>query len=65
MQRLCEGTSTTVLAASIRTPDDVVSLAHAGVSSMTMNPDLVWKLIDNDHTERAAREFAASPALTP
>lgn len=63
MQRLCEGSGTEVLAASLRSADELLSLAEAGVPTFTASPAVLWELIDSAATAEAAAVFEASPSL--
>lgn len=63
MQRLCEASGTEVLAASLRSADELLSLAEAGVPAFTASPAVLWELIDSAATVEAAAVFEASPSL--
>lgn len=58
-----DGTGTRVLAASIRTPEDIVALARGGVSDVTAKPAVLAELLRSEATDKADAEFAAAPSL--
>ncbi|WP_353808104.1 transaldolase family protein [Agromyces sp. SYSU T00194] len=60
MQAVCEGSQTDVLAASLRSPDDIVALREAGVPFFTAAPDVILGLLHDDISERSAADFAAA-----
>lgn len=62
MQAVCEGSGTDVLAASLRSPDDIVELRLAGVPYFTAAPDVVLALLQDDVSDRSAEEFEAAIA---
>lgn len=57
MQALVAGSGTDVLAASLRTPEDIVSLAVGGVPFFTAAPAVILAALSNDVSERSAVEF--------
>ncbi|MBH0130188.1 transaldolase family protein [Salinibacterium sp. NK8237] len=57
MQAVCEGTSTNVLAASLRNPDDIVALRLAGVQYFTAAPEVILACLRDDISERSASDF--------
>ncbi len=61
MQRLLTAQSARVaiLAASIRSPDEVVELAMRGVAAATLAPTLLDQLLDSPATATAAATFSA------
>ncbi|MEU7885966.1 transaldolase family protein [Microbispora bryophytorum] len=59
MQRLLSGASTRVLAASLRSGDDVAALAAAGVPDFALSAPLCEALLSDDLTIAAAAEFEA------
>ena len=63
MQAACGDSATEVLAASLRTPDDIVALAEAGVPTFTAAPDVLDALLAHPATDAATEVFEASPAL--
>ncbi|RWR24962.1 transaldolase [Agrococcus lahaulensis] len=63
MQAACGDSATEVLAASLRTPDDIVALAEAGVPTFTAAPDVLWAALAHPATDDAAAVFEASPSL--
>jgi transaldolase len=62
MQEVCEGSSTDVLAASLRSPNDIVELRLAGVPYFTAAPDVVLGLLHDEVSDRSAEEFEAAIA---
>ncbi len=60
MQAVCEGSTTDVLAASLRTPDDIVALRLAGVKYFTAAPDVISAMLQDEVSERSAAEFEAA-----
>lgn len=60
MQALIEGTGTDVLAASLRSPSDVVALAEVGVPFFTAAPSVLAACFVSDASENAAAEFEAA-----
>lgn len=62
MQEVCEGSGTDVLAASLRSPDDIVELRLAGVPCFTAAPDVVLALLQDDVSDRSAEEFEVAIA---
>lgn len=62
MQALLAGTGTSVLAASLRTPEDIVSLAMVGVAFFTAGPSVILAAFNNDVSERSAEEFEEAVA---
>lgn len=59
---LLEGTATTVLAASLRTPDAIVALARRGVRAFTAAPAVLRALLHDETTARSAEEFERDSA---
>ena len=57
MQEALHATGTSVLAASLRTPDAIVALAQRGVRSFTAAPDVIWALLHNETSDAAAEQF--------
>ncbi len=60
MQSVCAGSGTDVLAASLRSPDDIVELRLAGVPYFTAAPDVVLALLDDPVSIASAAEFEAA-----
>lgn len=57
MQRVISGTSTNVLAASLRTPEAIVNLAEQGIRFFTAAPAVLWASLQHDDADRSAAEF--------
>ncbi len=53
-----QGASVTILAASIRDPEEVPALAALGVGAATIAPPVLAELLASEHTARAAAAFA-------
>lgn len=62
---LASGGTTRVLAASIKSVNDVVRAVRDGASGVAAPLDVLMKLGDNPHTQSAIEEFAAAPQLSP
>ncbi|WP_309066203.1 transaldolase family protein [Microbacterium sp.] len=62
MQAACEGSATDVLAASLRSPEDIVGLREAGVPYFTAAPDVIEQLLFHDVSDSSAAEFDAAMA---
>ncbi|SJN39868.1 Transaldolase [Microbacterium esteraromaticum] len=60
MQAMCEGSATNVLAASLRSPADVVSLRLAGVPYFTAAPDVLDEMLFHPVSDSSAVEFDAA-----
>jgi len=60
MQEACEGSDTNVLAASLRSADDIVGLRLAGVPYFTAAPDVLDELLFHEVSESSAAEFDAA-----
>lgn len=60
MQAVCSGSSTDVLAASLRSPDDIVALRLAGVPYFTAAPDVLDALFFDAVSDSSAAEFDAA-----
>lgn len=60
MQAVCAGSETNVLAASLRSPDDITSLRLAGVSYFTAAPDVIEQMLVTDISDTSAAEFEAA-----
>lgn len=57
MQHILTHTTTEILVASIRTVDDLVTLAAAGVPTFTLGPPLATAVLGDELTILAAQEF--------
>lgn len=62
MVRLLSDGDTRVLAASVKSVDDVMALAGVGVRAFTLSPDVCDALLDDDLTTQAAADFEAAMA---
>lgn len=60
MQAVCEGSDTNVLAASLRSPQDIVGLRLAGVPYFTAAPDVLDALLFDAVSDSSAAEFDAA-----
>lgn len=60
MQAVCVGSETNVLAASLRSADDIVSLRLAGVPYFTAAPDVIEELLFHPVSDSSAAEFEAA-----
>ncbi|KDA06759.1 transaldolase [Microbacterium sp. CH12i] len=60
MQAVCAGSATNVLAASLRSPDDITSLRLAGVPYFTAAPDVLDQLLFHAVSDSSAAEFEAA-----
>ena len=60
MHRMLEGSGTEVLAASLRTPADIVALRAAGVARFTAAPAVLEAMLVDEVSERSAAEFEAA-----
>jgi transaldolase len=65
MQQAIGSRPTRILAASLRTPDDIARLAAAGVPDFTLGGDLARSVLDDDLTRAAVDEFEAAAARHP
>lgn len=63
MHALCEGTQTEVMAASLRSADELVTLAEVGVPCFTAAPGILWDLLASAATDRAVAEFDAAASV--
>lgn len=54
-----EGTGTSVLAASLRSPDAIVTLSRRGVRSFAAAPAVIWHLLQHDASDSSAQAFEA------
>lgn len=62
MQALVAGSGTDVLAASLRSPADIVELALLGVPYFTAAPSVLLATLQDDVSDRSAAEFEAAVA---
>lgn len=60
MQAVCAGSETNVIAASLRSPDDIVELRQVGVPYFTAHPDVILGLLSDETSDQAAAEFEAA-----
>lgn len=60
MQEMCEGSETNVLAASLRSPEDIIGLRIAGISYFTAAPDVIDEMLVDDVSDSSAAEFDAA-----
>lgn len=64
MQSVALAAGTEVMAASLRSPDDVVALAERGITAFTVSPDVLQAMLASAATEEAAGAFEAAESLT-
>lgn len=62
MHAIAAGGRTTVLAASLRSADDVSRLAAAGVPAFTLSPPVAWDLVRDERSDAATEVFEATMA---
>lgn len=60
MQAVCADSETNVLAASLRSPDDIVGLREAGVPYFTAAPDVLDALLFDSVSDSSSAEFDAA-----
>jgi transaldolase len=60
MQRLVDGSATTVLAASLRSPEAIVGLALVGVECFTAAPDVLDRVFRSVASDAAAADFESA-----
>lgn len=60
MQEVCAGSASNVLAASLRSPSDIVGLRLAGVPYFTAAPDVIEQVLFDDVSDSSAAEFDAA-----
>ena len=60
MQEVCAGSASNVLAASLRSPDDITGLRLAGVPYFTAAPDVLDRLLAHEVSDSSAAEFDAA-----
>lgn len=59
MQQIADraGTSTLVLAASLRTVEEVIALAVGGVRAFTLSPPVAWEVLTDERSQAATDVF--------
>ena len=62
MQALVAGSGTAVLAASLRSPSDLIELALRGITHFTAAPPVLLAALQDDVSDRSAAEFEAAVA---
>lgn len=62
MQAVCAGSATNVLAASLRSADDITGLRLAGVPYFTAAPDVLDQVLFHEVSDSSALEFEAAMA---
>ncbi|MDN3444813.1 transaldolase family protein [Microbacterium sp. APC 3901] len=62
MQEVCVGSESNVLAASLRSPDDITGLRLAGVSYFTAAPEVIEQMLFHEVSDSSAAEFDAAMA---
>lgn len=60
MQEVCAGSDSNVLAASLRSPDDIIGLRLAGVPYFTAAPDVLDRVLSHEVSDSSAAEFDAA-----
>ncbi|MCM3780786.1 transaldolase family protein [Microbacterium hydrocarbonoxydans] len=60
MQQMCVGSGSNVLAASLRSPDDITGLRLAGVPYFTAAPDVLDAVLHHEVSDSSAAEFDAA-----
>ncbi|KQV02421.1 hypothetical protein ASC55_09080 [Microbacterium sp. Root322] len=60
MQEVCAGSVSNVLAASLRSPDDITGLRLAGIPYFTAAPDVLDRLLFHEVSDSSAAEFDAA-----
>lgn len=60
MQEVCVGSASNVLAASLRSPEDITGLRLAGVPYFTAAPDVIEQLLFHEVSDSSAAEFDAA-----
>ncbi|WP_295104079.1 transaldolase family protein [uncultured Microbacterium sp.] len=60
MQEVCAGSDSNVLAASLRSPDDITGLRLAGVPYFTAAPDVIDQVLFHEVSDSSAAEFNAA-----
>lgn len=63
MQSLAGAAGTEVLAASLRSPDDVVALAEHGITSFTASPGVLAAMLASEASDQAAATFESADSL--
>lgn len=62
MQEVCAGSATDVLAASLRSPQDITDLRIAGIPCFTAAPDVIEAMLFDEVSDTSAAEFDAAMA---
>jgi transaldolase len=60
MQEVCDGSGSNVLAASLRSADDITGLRLAGVPYFTAAPDVIDQVLFHEVSDSSAAEFDAA-----
>lgn len=60
MQEVCAGSGSNVLAASLRSPDDITGLRLAGIPYFTAAPDVIEQVLFHEVSDSSAAEFDAA-----
>lgn len=60
MQDVCAGSGTDVLAASLRSPEDIVGLRMLGIPYFTAAPDVIERMLFHEVSDSSAVEFDAA-----
>lgn len=60
MQEMCAGSDSNVLAASLRSPDDITGLRLAGVPYFTAAPDVIEQMLFHGVSDSSSAEFDAA-----
>jgi transaldolase len=60
MQDVCAGSSTDVLAASLRSPEDIIGLRMLGIPYFTAAPDVLERMLFDEVSNSSAEEFDAA-----
>lgn len=63
MQELVGPAGTEVLAASLRSPQDIVDLAARGVTACTASPEVLARMLVSEATDGAAEDFESADSL--
>src|SRR5699024_3767975 len=63
MQAVALAAGTDVLAASLRSPEDVVALAELGITAFTVSPAVLQRMLSSEATDDANSAFEAAASL--
>src|SRR5699024_1030179 len=63
MQAVALAAGTDVLAASLRSPEDVVALAERGITAFTVSPAVLQRMLSSEATDDANSAFEAAASL--